>query len=1480
MRKKILLICLVFSQFLVNAQSQLVGQVTGLLSPDSAIVRVQKSNIDYRFVKIYGNATGGAIPFSFNNLSNGSWALSIDAPGYTYPPATVVALNNNTQNRTLQITRSTGSNFLYQWQDDSSFVGHAQQSYINTPLQINVLGNALPIPSDFNAINILNEYGFLLSNDSTTWTSEDAFRLYVMLGKLNFPRFGENDSVFVRAKWHITNRAIDRDIAYTSQSNVNFITVSRQAFTYATPLVVTVDGVRGKFFSKRLYNAVVYFYTDRGTNTGLIGQIAQSRYGFTFLAPSPQLQTLMNETSTNFQEFTADEKLIILSMFEEFPDAMQRQASLKYIVRRINGMPNPTYPSASAVAWVGNENIEFMESAFASQSIDFMQRLVLHEKAHFLWEHTFDTTTKNDWATLGGWYLDPTQASGWSTTNTTEFVSAYAHLSNPNEDMAESISFYITNPDALRSRSMRKFEFIRDRIMQGTRYVAIINPNMTFQVYNLFPDYNYPGKIKRSKVEVLGAPTEDKTIIIEIELNTMNNVFNGADFAAARLFSSVGTFKDIQLNKINPEGSILRGQMTLSKRAKSGYWTIPQMAIYDQARNMRLEKSTTFGILIFVDNPMEDVIPPLYVQNSLTLDSLGGKFIDFSGRTASEFCGVCADTLPTIPALKVKFDIIEQNTINPDGRAYATVFFPTLDSVGPYNMQPYSQGIQINGPGIQNDLPDSLKRAQFYFPVPDYMPRGYYSISSLLMTDLALNTRMVLLDNDTGNTNFFVPPRFINQRALRDSVYFNTPYPDLKPPILDLNDIQIRATPTNPTAPNGETLFEMWVWVKDTSDYPGHESGFATLYYTLRDPQGLEHHMSADGTAVPGFWIFPDSTTYGWHRYKITSLLPIGSPPGLWGVSQIIVQDRARNKKYYSFVEFVRFDVEASSILQVTPYVQILDGSINANNVDSISVRIGCPNCRDQMYRLRMYSNMGGAVPVFEGPMTADTIQLNNINLTGVNDGNLFATVFMLDSIRALIGTGRAQYLKDTQIPNVVVNRSSRNNLTDTILVTANERITNILSPSNVAVTNGSVTAIDKLSPTTFRLIINRSCADSLSVALLPGALLDTVGNPTEQANFYVVDTLVPPRPSAAAIGNLSFCFGDSVLLQAQAINGFNLRWKLNGTVIAGATGSNLIVRNSGVYTAEFVGVNGCVNTSTPITVNVYAKPTTDFVSTLSSQCLADNNFSFTNRSTITTGTLTHLWSFGDGATASTLNAARSYAAAGTYAVKLVSTSNNGCKDSTTQQVVVHPMPVSAFAVSPAIQCLAGNSFSFNNTSTVSGGTTNSNWSFGNGATSTSQHPTISYNAVGTYSVKLISISNNGCKDSTVREVRLDRSPTATLFAAPYQSIHPGLLTTISATVVPSGTYKYTWYRNNQLIANEVSSSVDSIGYRLWSGSYKMVIENLPPLLPCAFTTAEVVISDSLSAKLFIYPNPSSGLFRVTYYSPTHTRYQVVVEYI
>lgn len=1030
MRKSIFFLLFLIFPFFAQSQSIVSGVVKGLKQGDTATIKIQKDAEIFFFKRVGGVVNNADVAFSFPNLSIGKWALSIDAKGYLFPVAKVLDLNNNNIDVTITLTPSIEANFNYTWQDDSSFVGHAQQSYINDKVEINVFGKAEKVPDDFNSINALNEYGFLFSDDSAKWTSEDAYRLYQTLKKLNFRKYSEGDSVKVKAKWLLTEKFIDRDIDFSTINGIDVITISRAAFTYATPQVVTVDGVKGKFFSKRLYTALVYYYSDKGINKDRIAEIAKTRYGFEFLAPSAFLKTLMSETETNFQEFTSDEKIVILSMFEEFPDAMQRQGELKYMVRRVNGQSHPVYPLAPAIAWVTNSNIEWMEGAFKSQDITYMQRLVLHEKAHFLWEHIFDKSTQDDWATLGGWFKDPTSGSGWSTTNTTEFVSAYAHLKNPNEDMAESIAFYITNPEALRSRSLRKFEFIRDRIMKGTRYISVIRPDLTFQVYNLFPDYNYPGKIKRTKLEVIGGPNEDKKVVLEIELTIMNKAFDGADWASCRFTSSIGTIKDMGLRPVNAEKSILRGEMSLSKFAKSGYWIIPQMTIGDVNGNMRLENNSTYGVKCFVNNPLEDVTAPLYVQNSLKMDSVSVKLVDFSGSLAIDRCGSCADTIQPSNAIRVKFDIIEKNTINPDGRAYVRMYLPTFDSTNKYNIQPYSFDTQINGNGILNDKTDSLKTAQFYFPVPDYYPSGFYSVNYIAMTDLALNVRQVLFDKDTANKNYFIPPLNINQRAIRDSIYLKTKYPDLKPPVIDLNDIKIQATPTNPVAPNGETLFEMWLWVKDESDFAGKASGFANGYYILRDPQGLEYSISMQSNLGNTFYdIKPDSSIYGFKRYYFKTLLPAGSPPGLWGVSAININDHAQNKKYYSFVEYVRFDVEQSNLLKVTPYVEILGKKVNSKNVDSVAVKIGCASCKDQKYRLRMYSSMGGSSVVFEGKMTKDTLTITNLNLKGVNDGVLYATAFVLDSNNALIGTGRATYTKDVIAPKSSIIQSNISNL-------------------------------------------------------------------------------------------------------------------------------------------------------------------------------------------------------------------------------------------------------------------------------------------------------------------------------------------------------------------------------------------------------------------------------------------------------------------
>ena len=161
------------------------------------------------------------------------------------------------------------------------------------------------------------------------------------------------------------------------------------------------------------------------------------------------------EHAGRFQDFKDEELIAIASMFEEFPSGMHKTPGLKYLVRRLDGTPNPVKPEAIGIAWIGAEYVEFMEGAFHRDSIHDIYRTILHEKAHFLWAYLFDDQLKQDWIEVGGWYENPNDKDGWSTTREVEFVSAYAYGANPDEDMAESISFYITNPDKLLFRAPR-----------------------------------------------------------------------------------------------------------------------------------------------------------------------------------------------------------------------------------------------------------------------------------------------------------------------------------------------------------------------------------------------------------------------------------------------------------------------------------------------------------------------------------------------------------------------------------------------------------------------------------------------------------------------------------------------------------------------------------------------------------------------------------------------------------------------------------------------------------------------------------------------------------------------------------------------------------------------------------------------------------------------------------------------------------------
>ena len=207
------------------------------------------------------------------------------------------------------------------------------------------------------------------------------------------------------------------------QENTRLVTIAVDAFVNATPLLAKIDGVRGRYFSKRLHHAVVRFVSDDGADRRALDRILEKRYAVSVNVPDYTELTkhTTGEHAGRFDDFKNEELIAIIVMLEEYPTGMIKTPGLKYLVRRIDGTPHPTQPTAAAVAWTGAGYIEFMEIAFRDVSVSDIHRLILHEKAHFLWAYLFDEQLKQDWIELGGWFENPADPDGWSTTKQVEF---------------------------------------------------------------------------------------------------------------------------------------------------------------------------------------------------------------------------------------------------------------------------------------------------------------------------------------------------------------------------------------------------------------------------------------------------------------------------------------------------------------------------------------------------------------------------------------------------------------------------------------------------------------------------------------------------------------------------------------------------------------------------------------------------------------------------------------------------------------------------------------------------------------------------------------------------------------------------------------------------------------------------------------------------------------------------------------------------
>ena len=250
-----------------------------------------------------------------------------------------------------------------------------------------------------------------------------------------------------------------------------------------------------------------------------------------------------------------------------------------------------------------------------------------------------------------------------------------------------------------------------------------------------------------------------------------------------------------------------------------------------------------------------------------------------------------------VQVIEATWKVVEEDSGIVDCAGYLVVEIPGT-STRRYRRDGYSYRMGQDFP-YHFDPEESLCRA--WRIVPHYMPSGVYTVVSIDMLDLAGNRAGFTFRHPSNDpeSEFFVDEAGPQIEMVTDN-------PDYEPPELDLNNISIEAQPTRPDDPNGETLVTLKYRVRDNI------SGVTNANIYLRDPQGVEHHfyMYPKVGYLHGSTWFPSGDPSPWSDETWTVLLPAGSAPGIWGVAEIAVWDRADNFKHYDFTEIIHFDVE------------------------------------------------------------------------------------------------------------------------------------------------------------------------------------------------------------------------------------------------------------------------------------------------------------------------------------------------------------------------------------------------------------------------------------------------------------------------------------------------------------------------------------------------------------------------------------------
>lgn len=291
-------------------------------------------------------------------------------------------------------------------------------------------------------------------------------------------------------------------------------------------------------------------------------------------------------------------------------------------------------------------------------------------------------------------------------------------------------------------------------------------------------------------------------------------------------------------------------------------------------------------------------------------------------------------------------------------------------------------------------------------------------------------------------------------------------------------------------------------------------------------------------------------------------------------------------------------------------------------------------------------------------------------------------------------------------------------------------------------------------------------------------------------------------KPVASFTTEADICVGTpSTFTDASTANGVALVkwnwWYGDGQTAVYTTSRNIIrsYQAFGKYKAQLVvtDANGCISDTFSVPVAVHALPEAAFTPP-TAVCMPGPAV-FTNQSSIAENTtMSYAWDMGDNSAVLTdKEISYTYAAAGTYTIKLVVTAATGCADEATKVLkAFYEKPVAAFTVTPEKVC-QGTDNVFTDGSTAPGSSVTAwSWRFGDGAVSAVRSPVKRYAAPGNYTISLTVSSAVGCmSDTTTGKVQVYLQPQ--IDAGPSFTVLQGKTVTLAAKAQNEAALQLQW---------------------------------------------------------------------------------------